>query len=79
LPASTSACTAQGSAEARATSVLAGNVADDVDAITTMAQLAQAGKVRAIPPPARRVLYHPRRADPDEAGLPGYDASSAAE
>jgi len=45
----------KGSAEAR-TSVLAGDVQMMFDAITTMAPLAQAGKVRAIATRARRAL-----------------------
>jgi len=64
----------KGSAEAR-TSVLAGNVQMMFDAITTMAQLAQAGKVRAIATSGRtRSSITPDVPTLDEAGLPGYDA-----
>jgi tripartite-type tricarboxylate transporter receptor subunit TctC len=64
----------KGSAEAR-TSVLAGNVQMMFDAITTMAQLAQAGKVRAIATSGKtRSSITPDVPTLDEAGLPGYDA-----
>jgi len=64
----------KGSAEAR-TSVLAGNVQMMFDAITTMAQLAQAGKVRAIATSGKtRSSITPEVPTLDEAGLPGYDA-----
>jgi len=64
----------KGSAEAR-TSVLAGNVQMMFDAITTMAQLAQAGKVRAIATSGKtRSSTTPDVPTLDEAGLPGYDA-----
>ncbi len=64
----------KGSAEAR-TSVLAGNVQMMFDAITTMAQLAQAGKVRAIATSGKtRSAITPDVPTLDEAGLPGYDA-----
>ena len=64
----------KGSAEAR-TSVLAGNVQMMFDAITTMAQLAQAGKVRAIATSGKtRSSIAPDTPTLDEAGLPGYDA-----
>src|SRR5256714_8481355 len=64
----------KGSAEAR-TSVLAGNVQMMFDAITTMAPLAQAGKVRAIATSGRiRSSITPGVPTLDEAGLPGYDA-----
>ncbi len=64
----------KGSAEAR-TSVLAGNVQMMFDAITTMAPLAQAGKVRAIATSGKtRSSITPEVPTLDEAGLPGYDA-----
>ncbi|HET7766204.1 MAG TPA: tripartite tricarboxylate transporter substrate binding protein [Burkholderiales bacterium] len=64
----------KGSAEAR-TSVLAGNVQMMFDAITTMAPLAQAGKVRAIATSGKtRSLITPSVPTLSEAGLPGYDA-----
>ena len=64
----------KGSAEAR-TSVLAGNVQMMFDAITTMAQLAQAGKVRAIATSGKaRSSITPDVPTLDEAGLRGYDA-----
>ncbi len=64
----------KGSAEAR-TSVLAGNVQMMFDAITTMAPLAQAGKVRAIATSGKtRSSITPDVPTLDESGLPGYDA-----
>jgi tripartite-type tricarboxylate transporter receptor subunit TctC len=64
----------KGSAEAR-TSVLAGDVQMMFDAITTMAPLAQAGKVRAIATSGKtRSSIAPGVPTLDEAGLPGYDA-----
>jgi tripartite-type tricarboxylate transporter receptor subunit TctC len=64
----------KGSAEAR-TSVIAGNVQMMFDAITTMAQLAQAGKVRAIATSGKtRSAITPSIPTLDEAGVPGYDA-----
>jgi tripartite-type tricarboxylate transporter receptor subunit TctC len=64
----------KGSAEAR-TSVLAGEVQMMFDAITTMASLAQAGKVRAIATSGKtRSSIAPGVPTLDEAGLPGYDA-----
>jgi tripartite-type tricarboxylate transporter receptor subunit TctC len=64
----------KGSAEAR-TSVLAGDVQMMFDAITTMAQLAQAGKVRPIATSGKtRSSIAPGVPTLDEAGLPGYDA-----
>jgi tripartite-type tricarboxylate transporter receptor subunit TctC len=64
----------KGSAEAR-TSVLAGNVQMMFDAITTMAQLARAGKVRAIATSGKtRSSIMPEVPTLNEAGLPGYDA-----
>src|SRR5258706_1746952 len=60
----------KGSAEAR-TSVLAGNVQMMFDAITTMAQLAQAGKVRAIATSGKtRSSIAPPRPTLAEADLP---------
>ena len=64
----------KGSAEAR-TSVLAGNVQMMFDAITTMAQLSRAGKVRAIATSgATRSSIMPDVPTLSEAGVPGYDA-----
>jgi tripartite-type tricarboxylate transporter receptor subunit TctC len=64
----------KGSAEAR-TSVLAGNVQMMFDAITTMAPLAQAGKVRAIATSGKtRSSITPDVPTLNEAGVPGYDA-----
>ena len=64
----------KGSAEAR-TDVLAGNVQMMFDAITTMAPLAQAGKVRAIATSGKtRSLITPDVPTLSEAGVPGYDA-----
>jgi tripartite-type tricarboxylate transporter receptor subunit TctC len=64
----------KGSAEAR-TSVLAGNVQMMFDAITTMAPLVQAGKVRAIATSGKtRSSITPDVPTLSEAGLPGYDA-----
>ena len=64
----------KGSAEAR-TSVLAGNVQMMFDAITTMAPLAQAGKVRAIATSGKtRSSITSDVPTLSEAGLPGYDA-----
>ncbi len=64
----------KGSAEAR-TSVLAGDVQMMFDAITTMAPLAQVGKVRAIATSGKtRSSITPGVPTLDEAGLPGYDA-----
>jgi len=64
----------KGSAEAR-TSVLAGNVQMMFDAITTMAPLAQSGKVRAIATSGKtRSAITPNVPTLSEAGLPGYDA-----
>src|SRR5262245_13149679 len=64
----------KGSAEAR-TSVLAGNVQMMFDAITTMAPLAQAGKVRAIATSGKaRSAITPNVPTLNEAGLAGYDA-----
>ncbi|HVQ61438.1 MAG TPA: tripartite tricarboxylate transporter substrate binding protein [Burkholderiales bacterium] len=64
----------KGSAEAR-TSVLAGNVQMMFDAITTMAPLVQAGKVRAIATSGKtRSPITPNVPTLNEAGVPGYDA-----
>src|SRR2546426_9334788 len=64
----------KGSAEAR-TSVLAGDVQMMFDAITTMAPLAQASRVRAIATSGKmRSAITPGVPTLDEAGLPGYDA-----
>ena len=64
----------KGSAEAR-TSVLAGNVQMMFDAITTMAPLAQSGKVRAIATSGKtRSAIMPSVPTLNEAGVPGYDA-----
>src|SRR6266508_3321337 len=64
----------KGSAEAR-TSVLAGNVQMMFDAITTMAQLAQAGKVRAIATSGTtRSAIMPDVPTVSEAGVPGYES-----
>jgi tripartite-type tricarboxylate transporter receptor subunit TctC len=64
----------KGSAEAR-TSVLAGNVEMMLDAITTMAQLSRAGKVRAIATSgATRSSIMPDVPTLNEAGVPGYEA-----
>src|SRR3979409_805053 len=64
----------KGSAEAR-TSVLAGNVQMMFDAITTMASLAQAGRVRAVATAGKaRSSITADVPTLEEAGLPGYDA-----
>ena len=64
----------KGSAEAR-TSVLAGNVQMMFDAITTLAPLVQAGKVRAIATSGKtRSPITPNVPTLNEAGVPGYDA-----
>ncbi len=64
----------KGSAEAR-TSVLAGNVQMMFDAITTMAQLSRAGKVRAIATSgATRSDIMPDVPTVSEAGVPGYES-----
>src|SRR5205809_3349389 len=64
----------KGSAEAR-TSVLTGDVQMMFDAITTMAPLAQAGRVRPIANSGKtRSSITPGVPTLDEAGLPGYDA-----
>src|SRR5216117_1963907 len=64
----------KGSAEAR-TSVIAGNVQMMFDAITTMAQLSRAGKVRAIATSGRtRSTIMPEVPTVSEAGVPGYES-----
>ena len=64
----------KGSAEAR-TSVLAGNVQMMFDAITTMAQLARAGKVRAIATSGTtRSAIMLDVPTVSEAGVPGYES-----
>jgi len=64
----------KGSAEAR-TSVLAGNVQMMFDAITTMAQLSRAGKVRAIATSGKtRSSIMPEVPTVSEAGVPGYES-----
>jgi tripartite-type tricarboxylate transporter receptor subunit TctC len=64
----------KGSAEAR-TSVLAGNVQMMFDAITTMAQLSRAGKVRAIATSgSTRSSIMPEVPTVSEAGVPGYES-----
>ena len=64
----------KGSAEAR-TSVIAGNVQMMFDAITTMAQLSRAGKVRAIATSgATRSAIMPDVPTVSEAGVPGYES-----
>src|SRR5216684_2679464 len=64
----------KGSAEAR-TSVLAGNVQMMFDAITTMASLAQAGRVRAVATSGKaRSAIMPDVPTVSEAGVPGYES-----
>jgi tripartite-type tricarboxylate transporter receptor subunit TctC len=64
----------KGSAEAR-TSVIAGNVQMMFDAITTMAQMVRAGRVRAIATTGKtRSSIMPEVPTMDEAGVPGYEA-----
>lgn len=64
----------KGSAEAR-TSVISGNVQMMFDAITTMAQLARAGKVRAIATSGKtRSSIMPDVPTMSEAGVPGYES-----
>ena len=64
----------KGSAEAR-TSVIAGDVQMMFDAITTMAQLSRAGKVRAIATSgATRSTIMPEVPTVSEAGVPGYES-----
>src|SRR2546426_8003708 len=64
----------KGNAEAR-TSVIAGDVQMMFDAITTMAQLSRAGKVRAIATSGRtRSTIMPEVPTVSEAGVPGYES-----
>ncbi|MGB7540394.1 MAG: tripartite tricarboxylate transporter substrate binding protein [Burkholderiales bacterium] len=64
----------KGSAEAR-TSVIAGNVQMMFDAITTMAQMVRAGRVRAIATSGKaRSSIMPDVPTMNEAGVPGYEA-----
>ncbi len=64
----------KGSAEAR-TSVIAGNVQMMFDAITTMAPIVRAGRVRAIATSGTtRSFIMPDVPTLNEAGVPGYDA-----
>jgi tripartite-type tricarboxylate transporter receptor subunit TctC len=64
----------KGSAEAR-TSVIAGNVQMMFDAITTMAQLSRAGRVRAIATSGTtRSTIMPEVPTVSEAGVPGYES-----
>lgn len=65
----------KGSAEAR-TSVLSGQVEMMMDAITTMAPHAKAGKVRALATTGtRRSEIMPQTPTVAEAGVPGYEAT----
>ncbi len=64
----------KGSAEAR-TSVIAGNVQMMFDAITTMAQLSRAGRVRALATSGTtRSTIMPEVPTVSEAGVPGYES-----
>ncbi len=65
----------KGSAEAR-TSVISGQVEMMTDAITTMAPLAKAGKVRPLATSgAKRSQIMPDLPTVSEAGVPGYEAT----
>ena len=65
----------KGSAEAR-TSVMSGQVEMMFDAITTMAPLAKAGKVRALATSGKtRSHITPEIPTVSEAGVPGYEAT----
>ena len=65
----------KGSSEAR-TSVMSGQVEIMFDAITTMAPLAKAGRVRALASTgAKRSTVMPEVPTVIEAGVPGYDAT----
>ncbi|MGZ8155077.1 MAG: tripartite tricarboxylate transporter substrate binding protein [Burkholderiales bacterium] len=65
----------KGSAEAR-TSVISGQVEMMTDAITTMAPMAKAGKVRALATTGtRRSQIMPDLPTVAEAGVPGYEAT----
>jgi tripartite-type tricarboxylate transporter receptor subunit TctC len=65
----------KGSDQAR-TSVMAGQVQMMLDAVTTMAQIARSGKVRAIATSGKtRSAIMPEVPTLDEAGVPGYEAT----
>jgi tripartite-type tricarboxylate transporter receptor subunit TctC len=65
----------KGSGEAR-TSVISGQVEMMMDAITTMAPLAKAGKVRALATTGtKRSQIMPEMPTVSEAGVPGYEAT----
>jgi len=65
----------KGSGEAR-TSVISGQVEMMMDAITTMAPLAKAGKVRALATTGtKRSQIMPETPTVAEAGVPGYEAT----
>jgi tripartite-type tricarboxylate transporter receptor subunit TctC len=65
----------KGSDQAR-TSVMSGDVQMMFDAVTTMAQLARAGKVRAIATSGRtRSAITPEIPTVSEAGVPGYEST----
>jgi len=64
----------KGSDQAR-TSVMSGEVQMMFDAVTTMAQIARSGKVRAVATSGKtRSVIMPDVPTLDEAGVPGYDA-----
>jgi tripartite-type tricarboxylate transporter receptor subunit TctC len=64
----------KGSDQAR-TSVMSGEVQMMLDAVTTMAQIARSGKVRAIATSGKtRSAIMPEVPTLNEAGVPGYDA-----
>jgi tripartite-type tricarboxylate transporter receptor subunit TctC len=64
----------KGSDQAR-TSVMSGEVQMMLDAVTTMAQIARSGRVRAIATSGKtRSAIMPDVPTLDEAGVPGYDA-----
>jgi len=65
----------KGSDQAR-TSVMAGQTQMMLDAVTTMAQIARSGKVRAIATTGKtRSAIMPEVPTMDEAGVPGYEAT----
>jgi tripartite-type tricarboxylate transporter receptor subunit TctC len=65
----------KGSDQAR-TSVMAGQTQLMLDAVTTMAQIARSGKVRAIATTGKtRSSIMPEIPTMDEAGVPGYEAT----
>ena len=65
----------KGSAEAR-TSVMSGQVEMMFDAITTMAPMAKAGKVRALATSGKKRSHiTPEIPTVSEAGVPGYEAT----